>query len=491
VALNHIRSLGSQTVVYGLSSIVSRFLNYLLTPLYTRIFLPSAYGDITILYAYATFLNIVLTYGMETGFFYYAKREKSFADVYGTAFFSLLFTTILFALLSFQFLGGIADFLQYKNKEEYVTWFILILSVDSLTAVPFAKLRQQNKAFKFAFIKLLNVLVTIFFNVLLLWIIPYFFVKNGKFFGLTYNVSITLIFIANFVGSAFTLLLLLPDLFKEKVAFSFNLWKRMIGYSFPLLFVGLIGSINETLDRILLQKFLPKSVDSTAEIGIYGACLKIAVIMTLFIQMFRFAAEPFFFNQAKKEDQKTILADVSKYFIIYGLVIFLGVIAYIDIFKYFVGIEYRSGIKIVAIYLIGTLGLGVYFNLSFWYKLDGRTYFGILISGIGAVITVVLNVLFIPKFSYVASAWTRLICYVIVIIISYVLGQKYYPINYQIKIIAKYIVLCLILFLICFYIKIPDTLLNFIKNTMIFIFFVYYLEKKEKIISVFIKKNEN
>ena len=239
--------------------------------------------------------------------------------------------------------------------------------------------------------------------------------------GIPFKMDIVLIFIANFIGSFSTLILLLPDLVKEKIKFSFRLWKRMFQYSYPLLFVGLIGTINETLDRILLQKYLPSTVNSIAQIGIYGACIKIAVIMTLFTQMFRFAAEPYFFNRGKNEDPKAILAEVSKYFIIFGLVIFLAVMSYIDILKYFVGPEFREGTKFVAIYLLGSLGLGIYFNLSFWYKLNGRTYYGIIISAVGAIITVVLNIIFIPKFSYVASAWSRFICYVVIIIISYFL----------------------------------------------------------------------
>ncbi len=485
--MNHVKNLGSQTLVYGLSSIVSRFINYLLTPLYTYIFLPEAYGDVTVLYAYVTFFNIILTYGMETGYFYFAKREKSFAEVYGTAFLSILFTTLLFALLSFMFLGNIANFIQYGHKANYVFWFVLILSFDSLTAVPFAKLRQQNKAFKFALFKLLNVIITVVFNVLLLWIIPRFFVVNGKFLGFNYKLDVVLIFIANFVGSLFTLVLLLPDLFNEKIKFNFLLWKKMFQYSYPLLFVGLIGTINETFDRILLQKYLSPLLNIKAQIGIYGACVKIAMIMTLFTQMFRFAAEPYFFNRGKNEDPKIILAEVSKFFFLYGLVIFLGVMSYIDIIKYFIGPKYHEGLKIVSVYLLGSLGLGIYFNLSFWYKLNGKTYFGIIISGIGALITIVLNIILIPHFSYVGSAWARLICYAAIILLSYFLGQKFYPINYPIKTVAKYLVITLALFFISSQLKFPNLYLDLLKNTVIFVSFLFYMEKKENIITVFIR----
>jgi O-antigen/teichoic acid export membrane protein len=486
--MNHIKNLAGQTVIYGLSTIVSRLLNYLLTPFYTYIFLPKAFGDVTILYAYVTFLNIILTYGMETGLFYFAKKEEDFSKVYGSAFLSILITTILFVCLSLLYLKDIAVLMDYSHHVRYIFWFILILGIDSLTAIPFAKLRQKSQAFRFAWLKLANVLVTIFFNLLLIWVIPHFFVHHGKFAGFTYKVSVELIFMANFLGSLVTFVLLFPDLFREKIRFSFGLWKKMINYSYPLLFAGLVGTINETLDRILLQNYLPLNMDVKAEIGIYGACVRIAVLMTIFTQMFRFAAEPFFFSRHKDEDQKVVLADVTKYFFILGLIIFVGVMAYIDIIQYFIGPRYREGIKIVPVYLLGSLGLGIYFNLSFWYKLNGKTYFGIIITAIGALLTIVLNILLIPSFSYVASAWTRLICYVIITIVSYKLGQKYYPIKYAVKPMVWYLLIALILFVFCTQFKIPGLVFNLTKNTILFACFIAYLEYKEKIITIFLKK---
>ena len=484
--MNHIKNLAGQTFVYGLSTIVSRFLNLILSLFYTYIFKPELFGDVTILYSYVAFLNIILTYGMETGFFFFAKKESDFAKVYGSAFLSILLTTLLFVSVSLFFLPEIAGLLNYGNNIRYIFWFILILGIDTLTAIPFAKLRQKNKAFRFAFIMFLNVLVTILFNILLLWVIPHFFVNNGKFLGFAYKLDVELIFIANFIGSLFTLLFLLPDLFNERIGFSFNMWKRMINYSYPLLFAGLIGTINEMLDRVFLQNFLPKGVNYKAEIGIYGGCIKIALFMLIFTQMFRFAAEPFFFGRHKNDDQKTVLADVSKYFFIYGLIIFIGVMAYIDILKYAISPVYHIGLKVVPVYLIGSFMLGVYFNLSFWYKLNGRTYFSIIITGIGAIITVVLNILLIPHFSYLGSAWTRLICYVVITVISYYLGQKYYPVNYPVKSLALYFVLALIAFVLCTDLTFSNTILNIFKNTLIFVSFIAYLERKEKIISLFI-----
>jgi O-antigen/teichoic acid export membrane protein len=490
--LKHIKELAGQTVIYGLSSIVARFLNYLLTPIYTySAFSTTEYGDVTILYAYIALLNIILTYGMETGFFFFSKKETDFSKVYGTAFLSLLVTTLFFVFISLIFLQPISNFLEYGNKPQYIFWFILILGFDTLTAIPFAKLRQQNKAFKFALIKLLNVLFTIFFNLLLIYVIPKYFLSDGKFLGFNFKLSVELIFISNLAGSFITLLFLFPDIVKSKIKFSFSLWKGMINYSYPLMFAGLLGTVNETLDRILLQHFLPYGVDVKSQIGIYGACVKIAVLMTLFTQMFRFAAEPFFFNKSKSSDQKFILADVSKYFIIYGLIIFLGVMFYLDIIKYFIGPKYHSGLSVIWVYMIGSLGLGIYFNLSFWYKLTGKTYYGLIITAIGAFLTVILNILLIPKYGYTGSAWARNICYLIIILISYFLGQKYYRVNYQVKPILLYFAITLILFWICVNFKFDNLILDLAKNTFVLLSFIYYLEKKEKIISVFIKSHES
>ena len=485
--MNHLKNLAGQTIVYGLSTIVSRFLNYLLTPFYTYIFVPTAFADVTVLYAYVAFFNIILTYGMETGLFFFSKKEDA-AKVFGTAFLSIIATTVIFVIFTLFFLKEVSHFIGYQHNVKYVFWCVVILGFDTLTAIPFAKLRQQSKAFRFAFLKLLNVVVTILFNVLFIWVIPFFFLKNGKVFGFSYHVNIELVFICNFLGSAVTFLFLVPDLVKEKLKFSLILWKQMINYSYPILFAGLIGIVNETFDRILLQHYLPKSVNFMAQVGIYGACVRVAMLMAIFTQMFRFAAEPFFFGRQNNDDQKTILADSTKYFFLFGLIIFLGVIAYMDVIQYFIGPKYRDGLKIVAVYMLGSLGLGIYFNLSFWYKLNGKTYFGIIITAIGATITVVLNILFIPEFGYVASAWARLVCYVTIVVISYVLGQRYYPINYPIKIMIKYLTISIILYLLCYFLKFHNIIFDLLKNTLIFVSFLYYLEKKENVITLFIRK---
>ena len=486
--MSHLKNLAGQTVVYGFSTIVSRFLNYLLTPFYTYIFAPKVFADVTVLYAYVAFLNIVLTYGMETGLFFFSKKEKA-AEVFGTAFLSLLITTILFVLSTLLCLKSLSNLIGFEHNVRCVFWAVLILAFDTLTAIPFAKLRQQNKAFRFASLKVFNVLVTVVISLIIIWVIPHFFFNTGKLLFMKYKVSVELIFIANFLGSFLTFLALIPDIVNDRMKFSARLWKNMINYSYPILFAGLIGIINETFDRILLQHFLPRNVDFMSQIGIYGACVRVAMLMAIFTQMFRFAAEPFFFNRQNREDQKIVLADSTKYFFLFGLIIFLGVISYLDIIQFFIGPKYREGLKIVAVYMLGSLGLGVYFNLSFWYKLNGKTYFGLIITAIGALITVVLNIIFIPHFGYVASAWARLICYITIIIISYRLGQKYYPINYPLLTMIKYLVISLVLYFICVKLKFSLIPLDLMKNTLIFALFVWYLDKKEKLVSTFIKRS--
>lgn len=486
--MNHLKNLAGQTVIYGLSTIVSRFLNYLLTPFYTYIFLPSAFADVTILYAYVAFFNIILTYGMETGLFYFSKKDDA-GKVFGTAFISLLSTTLLFVCFSLIFLKDISSLIGYKNHPNYVFWFILILAFDTLAAIPFANLRQQNKAFKFALFKLINVIATVVLNLVIVWLIPHYFFKSGHVSVFHYKITVELIFIANFLGSLITFILLIPDIFKEKLQFHYALWKNMVNYSYPLLFAGLIGAINEVLDRILLQNFLPKHVNFMTQIGIYGACVRVAMLMTIFTQMFRFASEPFFFGRQKSEDQKLVLADSTKYFFIFGLIIFLGVISYLDIIQFFIGPKYREGLKIVSVYMLGSLGMGVYFNLSFWYKLNGKTYYGILITAIGAFLTVLINIIFIPYFGYVASAWARLICYITIVIISYRLGQKFYPIRYPVKKMVAYLIISLVLYGLVYYVRIHNIPLNIIKNTLLFGLFLLLIEKNEKLVSIFIKKS--
>jgi O-antigen/teichoic acid export membrane protein len=482
--LNPIKQLAGQTAVYGLSSIVARVLSYLLVPFYTRVFLPQEYGIVNEMYAYVSLLIVVLTYGFETGFFRFSQSEANKDKVYSTALISLLTSSSMFILFAVLFAGPVANMLRYPDNKEYVVWFSMIIAMDALSAIPFALLRFKNKAKRFALVKIAAIIVNVSLNLFFLLLCPYM-KKHGimtGFVDLVYKgkVGVGYVFISNLISSAFTLALLLPEFIKMKYQFDSALWKKMMRYSLPLLVVGLAGIVNETMDRIFLKYMLPKEI-SLFQVGIYGACYKISIIMTLFIQAFRFAAEPFFFSQSKNENAKKIYADVMKYFVIVCTFIFLAVMLYIDVVKYFVGEKYYEGLPVVPILLIANLCLGIYYNLSIWYKLTGQTRFGAFISILGALITIVLNIWLIPIIGYMGSAWTTLICYATMMVLSYIFGQKYYHVSYNLKKILGYIGLSFGLYVLSIYCRLESMVFTYIFNTLllfVFVFVVFLSERK-------------
>jgi len=478
-----IKKLAGQTAIYGLSSIIGRVLSYLLIPIYTRVFLPAEYGTVNEMYAYVSLLIVILTYGFETGFFRFTESETDKNKVYSTSLISLLTTSSIFVLFAILFAQPVANMLRYPNNSEYVVWFALIVALDALSAIPFAKLRSLNKAKRFAAIKIINIVSNVLLNIFFIILCPYL-VKHSMLGWLTDvvykgRVGVGYVFISNLISSSITIILLLPEILKTNYHFDFTLWKKMMRYSLPLLIVGFAGIINETMDRIFLKYILPEKI-ALYQVGIYGACYKISIIMTLFIQSFRFAADPFFFSQAKEKNAKQIYADVMKYFIIICTFIFLVVMLYIDIVKYFVGEKYYEGLPIVPILLLANMCLGIYYNLSIWYKLTDRTGFGAYISIIGAIITTVLNVWWIPIIGYMGSAWATLICYASMMFISYFYGQKNYYIQYNMKRLLTYIGLSLALFFISKYVRFEMMIIQYAFNTillLIFIGVVYSLEK--------------
>ena len=483
--MSHIKQLAGQTAIYGLSSIIGRVIGYLLIPLYTRVFIPSEYGISNELYAYSSLLLVIITYGMETAFFRFSETEKDRGRVFSTALISLLASTALFVLIALVFARPVAGVIRYSNHIEYIIWIALIVSFDALAAIPFAHLRSMNKAKRFAVVKLMNIFFNIGLNLFFLLLCP-FLLRKGLFTGfinLVYSkeIGVGYIFISNLFASALTIVLLLPEYLGIKYTFDRELWKRMIRYALPLLVVGFAGIINETMDRIFLKFLLPEKI-SMAQVGIYGACYKISLIMTIFIQAFRFAADPFFFAKAKERDAKIIYADVMKYFVIICTFIFLVVMLYIDIIKYFVGEKYYAGLPIVPILLVANMCLGIYYNLSIWYKLTDKTTFGAYISIFGAIITIILNVLWIPLIGYMGSAWATLICYASMMVISFIYGQKNYHVNYDMKKIIGYISLSLALFFISKYIHFDNNIIQYIFNSLLLLVFVtviYFFEKKE------------
>jgi O-antigen/teichoic acid export membrane protein len=476
-----------------MGTIVPRLLNYfLLTPFYTRIFITGEYGVITELYAYMAFLLVFLTYGMETAFFRFAQKEPDAKKVFSTSVVSLFFTSVLFVFLVVIFDQPIATLIKYGDHPEYITMFSIIVALDAFTAIPFAYLRYKNKALRFSVIKIVNVLVNVGLNFFFLWLAPKMVAHDPDSWVLmVYDPSIGVgyAFIANLVSSGIMLLMLLPDIFSIKPILDKELLQRMLRYAFPLLIVGLAGMVNEVADKIIFKYLLivpPGEPDPEAyamgQLGIYGAAYKLSVLMTLFIQMFRYAAEPFFFAQKKEDNARQVYADVMKYFILFGLIIFLGVTLFADIVKYFIGPDYWEGLFILPIVLMANLLLGVTFNLSIWYKLNDMTRFGAYIALSGAAVTIIMNVLLVPRFSYLGSAFGHLSAYIIMVILSYYWGQKYYRIEYQLGRIGFYTVLTVALFVFGYYLPLESGILKLGINSALFLIFliiVFYKERRE------------
>lgn len=448
--MNLIKKLASQTAIYGLSSILGRFLNYLLVPLYTYSFNTGEYGVVSEFYAYAGFLGTLLVFGFETGFFRFSQEAEQKEKVYSTALNFVLIANLVFILLVSLFVSPISNALQYSNHHEYFYWFALILVFDSVASIPFARLRSENKALRFAVIKFSEIGITVLLNIFFIVVCRQAFENDSNsFFGKMYNpeIGVGYIFISNLIASSLKLLLLVPQLKGVLGGIDKKLLRKMFNYSFPMVIIGFAGIINEMLDRAILKFLLtgtPK--ENMEQLGIYGACYKLSILMTLFIQAFRYAAEPFFFSHAKEKESRKIYADVMKYFVIVCATIFLLVTLYIDFFKYFIGKDFREGLAVVPILLMANLALGVYVILSIWYKLTDRTLLGSFVSLGAAVFTILLNMAFIPRYGYLASAWTHLVCYAGMAVVSYLLGQKYYPVEYDLKNIFKYIFVSLLFY---------------------------------------------
>jgi O-antigen/teichoic acid export membrane protein len=490
--MSTIRKLASQTAIYGLSSIIGRFLNYLLVPLHTSVYVFSLeqYGIITEMYSYVAFLVILLTYGMETSFFrFYARDEFDKKNVYATALWSVMCTTTAFILVCYAFAQPIAEWLHYDNHKEYVIWFAIIVGLDAVSSIALAKLRAQNKAVRFATINLSNVAINIGLNLFFLaYCMPLYKSGQSNWIVETFynpNIGVGYVFIANLIASIFKFAILLPYYFDLRFGITLSYLKQMLIYGLPLLFAGLAGIINETLDRLMLKQMLIDDIGEvrTLElIGIYGAVYKISIIITLFIQAFRFAADPFFFAQEKEKNSKEIYSKVMTYFVIVCAVIFLGVMLYLDIIKYFIANEaYWVGLHIVPYLLFANIFLGIYYNQSIWYKLSGQTMFAIYLAVFGAVITITLNVIWIPSINYVGSAYATIICYASMMLLSYFIGQRYYPIPYKIGKIFFYLGSAFLVYIASTFIPTFELSVMISIKTVIFlsyIFMIYLIERK-------------
>lgn len=453
-----LRKLAFHTVLYGFTNIAARLLNFFLTPFYTRYFTdPGDYGVITVFYAYMSFLNIVYTYGMETGFFYFANREERPALVGGTTFISLLFSSLLFSGFFIVSAPFLASKLHYAGHPEYITYGALILLFDSLVVIPFAWYRKEDQPMKFALLKVFGIMLNIFFNVFFLVLCPRILQSSSlsalhPFINAVYHPfnDIGYVFLSNVLSSLIVFLFTIPLILK-RLEFKFNqkLWSAIFAYSWPLLILGFAGMINETFDRIMLDKRLPFPDEATRLeiIGKYSACYKLSIFMTLAVQSFRYAAEPYFFAELKKEGSKVVYAKVLKYFSYLAAFIFLCVTLFMPILIKIIGRNFRDAEAVIPILLMANLCLGLFIYLSQWYKQTEKTFYGAVISIAGAVLTIIINYYYIPRFSYMASAWATFVCYCFMAVATYLIGQKYYPVKYPVGRILTYIFSALLLWL--------------------------------------------
>jgi O-antigen/teichoic acid export membrane protein len=488
--LNPLKRLAGQTAIYGLSSIVGRLLNYLLVPLYTRVLITSDYGIYTEMYAWVSILWVILTYGMETTFFRFSETEKSAGRVYSTSLLSLLGTSIIFLALVLGNSGPIAQWLGYANSTHYVIYFGLILTFDAIAAIPFARLRQQNRPIRFAVIKLINIGLNIGFNLFFILLCPYLLENQpdsaiSNFIATFFNPGdlVGYIFISNLIASLVTLIFLIPEMWIKKPVFDFGVWKRMLGYTWPLMIVAIAGSINLSMDKILLSSLLPGASEEEimSQVGIYGACYKVSIIMTLFVQTFRYAADPFFFAEASKSDSRKIYADVLKYFTIITSLLFLVTTLYLDFVIRFIGEDYREGRGVIPILLMGNLFLGIFYNLSFWYKLTNKTVYGAALSIIGATVTILLNIILIPKIGYFGSAWASFTAYFLMMTLSYILGKKHFPVPYNIQKILLYLGSAVILYFISAIVSLDEGMMNYLLSTVlviVYLLLIFFTERK-------------
>jgi len=485
MASNPIKKLAGETVIYGLGTIIPRILNYLLVPFYTRIFSQNDYGQITELYAWVALVMVFLTYGMETAFFRYAELEKKPNKVFNTATGSLLITSIAFILLVVLFLGDIARGIQYSGHPEYIVLLAVIVAVDAFTSLPFAYLRYRNKARRFSMIKIISVVINISLNFIFLLIIPDIFRdKLSRLPLYSQENNIIFVFIANLVSSLSVLLLMIPELRAFRFKIDKQLLRRLLAYGLPILVIGVAGMINEVSDKILLKYLLPVDTvkEAEAQIGIYGANYKLAILMMLFIQMFRYAAEPFFFRESGKKEAKAIYSDVMTWFVIFTWLIFLAVTLNLNIVKYFIGPAFWEGLKIVPIVLMAKLFLGIFYNLSVWYKLTNKTLYGAAIALFGAAVTIGLNVILIPKYGYVGSAWANFACYFSMMMISFFWGRKVYKVNYKYGRLILYSALAILLYFTFRYLDLQQTMMQLITATVFIVIYlatVFVFERKK------------
>lgn len=464
----NLKALAKDTAIYGLSSIVGRFLNYLLVPLYTNC-MPKESGDYGVsvnIYAYTALALVVLTFGMETTLFRFANKEGEKPDtVFSTAMVVIGVLSAIFLLAIFGFITPVSKFLGYADHHEYLLMMAAVVVLDALQAIPFSYLRFQKRPIKFASLKLLFILFNILLNVI------YFIVLE--------KAEVFYVFCINLWCTGLITFFFVPDLFRVKWRFDFSLLKRMLSYSWPILVLGVAGILNQTADKIIFP-LVYNETDGTAQLGVYGACVKVAMIMAMITQAFRYAYEPIVFSKAKEKDSKDYYAHAMKYFVIFTLLAFLCVVGYMDILKYIIGADYREGLVVVPIVMAAEIMMGIYFNLSFWYKLIDKTVWGAFFSFAGCVVLVAVNVLFIPQYGYMACAWGGFAGYATAMLLSYIVGQRINPIQYDLKSILSYVLLAAVLYVaMCCQPKTWSSWVRLILNTGLIAIFMIEVVRKD------------
>ncbi|RMG85509.1 MAG: polysaccharide biosynthesis protein [Bacteroidetes bacterium] len=438
-----LKKLAGETAIYGVSSILSRLLNYvILVPFFTRIFLNGEYGIVSEIFTYAGILTILFTYRMETAFFRFGNRKDQQEKAFSTATLSLLCSTILFSGVLLFFVDELTRWFHFDGHPEYVMLTIGIIAFDALTAIPFARLRLQNRPIRFAILKTANILINILSIFFFLKICPEMIERGHENWRIFFDPDnkIQYVFIANLIASGGLVLAFLPEYLRLKLEFDTTLWRQMIVYALPLIVVGIASVVNQLIAIPMLTNLLPGTIEENrVQTGLYGATAKLAVLMNLFTQAFNYAAEPFFFRHSERSDSKIIYAQVGQAFALVGSFVFLGIVLYLDIIQYFLGKNFREGLGIVPILLLANFALGLYYNFSIWYKLTDRTVYGMYISLAGMVITIGLNCLLIPRIGYFGPAWAALACYGFMSLAGYLTGQHFYPIYYPIKKMLGYI----------------------------------------------------
>ena len=463
-----LKSLAKETAIYGVSSIVGRFLNYLLVPVYT-IALPASsggYGVVTNIYAWVALILVLLTCGMETGFFRFAnKGQDDPMRVYSTTLLSVSIGSLVFVALGLLFLEPIAGWLEYGEHPWYIGMMMIVVAMDAIQSIPFAYLRYKKRPIKFAALKLLFIFLNIALNLF------YYVILEGNDVGYA--------FLFNLVCTSVVMVCMIPELRGFTYVLDKELLKRMLRYSLPLVILGVAGILNQVADKIIFPFVYPDEAEATIQLGIYGAASKIAMIMAMFTQAFRFAYEPFVFGKSKEKDSREMYAQAMKFFIIFTLLAFLAVMFYLDILRHVIGRDYWDGLRVVPIAMAAEIFMGIYFNLSFWYKLIDETRWGAYFSLTGCIILILMNIFLVPKYGYIACAWAGFTGYGVAMLLSYFVGQKKYPIQYDLKAIGMYVLLAAVLYVAAEYVSIDNIYLRMAYRTVLLLLFIAYVVKRD------------